>query len=145
MLCQADDNGREYVVRYGSHKTDSNQRNYGATELECAAVVHFVQHWRPFLHGCKFTTHHGSQCVKVDHDVQGLEHTSGSVVPGASNFDFEVVYRKGKLLAEVDALSRAIPESPPTQTTALADYADSAPCDQSPSGSPLANLLSLSC
>lgn len=55
ILSQKDDQGREYVVAYGSKKLTPTEMNYSASEGECFAVITGIRLWRPYLIGRHFT------------------------------------------------------------------------------------------
>ena len=60
------EDGEEHPIAFGSRLLHGAERNYSATEGECLAVVHFVEHWRAYLHGAQFE-------IEVDH----YAHSSG--------------------------------------------------------------------
>lgn len=90
--------------------------NYSATEGECFAVVSFVEHFRPYLHGVPFT-------LEVDHwALRWLMTTTqknGRLARWAlklQEYDFKIRHRKGSENGNADALSRppiACAEEPP--------------------------------
>ena len=45
VLSQVDLNGEEHPIAFGSRILHGAERNYSATEGECLAVVHFIEHW----------------------------------------------------------------------------------------------------
>ena len=54
ILSQQDDQKKEHVIEYTSKATNETQVNYGATKLECLAVVWAVDHFRHYLLGKRF-------------------------------------------------------------------------------------------
>jgi len=60
------------VVACGSHSLSGAEKNWPATEKECFAVVHFMNHWQHFLLGAKF---------KVLSDHQALSWMFGQAEP----------------------------------------------------------------
>ena len=48
------DDGEEHPIDFGSRLLRGTELNYPATEGECLALVHFVEHWRAYLQGSKF-------------------------------------------------------------------------------------------
>ena len=132
ILSQKDDEGREYVVRYGSRRTQGAERNYSATDLEAAAIVWFVTQNHVFLAGAPFT-------IKTDHQALSFlmtsRHLTGRLARWAirlQEYDFTIEYKKGKLNLEADALSRSIGQDeeddadgpPPSTEAAVADLRD---------------------
>ena len=59
VLTQASDQGYEHPVAIASRALRGAELRY-TTEGECFALVHFVEHFRPYLHGVQFT-------VQMDH------------------------------------------------------------------------------
>ena len=55
VLAQRDDSGAEYVIAYASRTTNSAERNYASTELECLAIMWATQLFRPYIWGTEFT------------------------------------------------------------------------------------------
>ena len=122
VLGQVDAQGEEHPVAYGSRMLRGAETRYSAVEGECLAVVHFVEHYRPYLHGTSFT-------VEMDHwALQWLmtgEHRNARLERWAMklmNYDFKVRHRRGAQNANADALSRPpfAPESAGPSMIALA-------------------------
>jgi len=55
ILFQQDDQGRERVICYASSGTRGAEQNYGATKLECLAVIWAIDKFRWYLLGAEFT------------------------------------------------------------------------------------------
>lgn len=99
-------NNREHVIAYGSRALRGAEVNYAPTEGECAAVVHFVKHFRHYLHGRRFkiqTDHLALKWLMTTSDVTGQLARWALKLQG---YDFEILYRPGKQNANADALSR---------------------------------------
>ena len=62
VLSQVDEDGKEYVVSYGSRALSKEEKNYTVSERECLAVIFGVTSFRCYLHGRHFIvyTDHGS-------------------------------------------------------------------------------------
>ena len=80
--------------------------NYAVVEGECFAVVHFTEHFRPYLHGNQFT-------VVVDHWALKWLMTTTHKNPKLARwslklqeYPFTIQHRKGALNANADAMSR---------------------------------------
>jgi hypothetical protein len=93
VLCQNDDNGNEYVIHYGSKLLKPAERKYSIVELECLALVFFINFFRIYLAFRKF---------KVFTDNEAVSWLKNLTNPGArlsrwsillSQYDFEVVHR----------------------------------------------------
>ena len=99
---------KDWVVSYGSRLLKGAELNYGITQKECLAIVWGIKHYHTYLYGTKFI-------VVTDHiALSWLNHTptqNGRLARWAmylQEYTFDVVYRKGKLHANVDALSRPV-------------------------------------
>lgn len=106
VLSQIDDNGAERVIAYASKALSKPERRYCVTRKELLAVVSFVQHFRPYLLGRRFTlrTDHGSLTW-----LSQFEEPEGQLarwLERLQEFDFEICHRPGKKHQNADALSR---------------------------------------
>ena len=105
VLSQVGWDQEEHPIAYGSRLLHDAERNYAATEGECLAVVHFVEHWRPYLHGTHFI-------VEVDHSALRWLMTTMHVGKLArwqlklSEYTFEIRHRPGNQHGNADAMSR---------------------------------------
>ena len=106
MLTQIGADGEEHPVAFASRALRGPELRYAPTEGECFAVVHFIEHFRPYLHGTHFT-------VEMDHWalkwLMSCEHRNGRLARWAlkmQEYDFDVIHRKGALNANADAMSR---------------------------------------
>lgn len=108
ILTQKDELGHEHPIIYSSRSVHGAERNYGISKLELLAVVWAVKLYRPYLHGSPFTV-----TVISDHSaLNGLLKTkqpSGILarwIEILSEYDFEIVYRPGRVNESADFLSR---------------------------------------
>lgn len=106
ILTQKDDD-KELVVAFASRSLTDIERKYTVTEKECLAVLFGVEKFRPFVDGIHFT-------VMTDHSsllwLSNLKNPTGRLARWAmrlSQYDMEIVHRKGALNVIPDALSRA--------------------------------------
>jgi transposase InsO family protein len=108
VLSQKQDDGNVKPVAFWSHKLNSAQRNYSATERELMALVEATKHWRAYLHGSPHPI-----LLKSDH--KPLVYLNGKAELGMRlsrwmeelcDLTFEIGYVKGKDNAAADALSR---------------------------------------
>jgi hypothetical protein len=98
VLSQRQDDGSERPIAFWSHKLNSAEFNYSATEKELLAIVLACEHWAGYLEG--------SQCpilVRTDH--QPLTWLNSRPVVTArlarwvvrlTGYDFKIDYVKGK-------------------------------------------------
>jgi hypothetical protein len=106
ILSQLDENGKEHPVIYASRGLKNSEQNYGATKLECLALIWSLQMFRPYLLGKKFT-------VISDHSplrwlVQSPKITGivARWIQYLAEYDFEIQYRSGRKQEAADFLSR---------------------------------------
>jgi hypothetical protein len=110
VLAQKDDN-QEHVIAYASRTLNSAEKNYAITELECLAIIWAIKYFRHYLYGSKFS-------IITDHAA--LKWLLNSVTENAnrrlerwkivlSEYDFEIIYRKGKNHSNADAFLRLNP------------------------------------
>jgi transposase InsO family protein/predicted aspartyl protease len=105
VLCQIV-NGQERVLGYASKALNKHERNYCVTRRELLAVVKFVRHFRPYLHGQPFTvrTDHSSlQWLRSKKDAEGQLARWIEIL---DTFQFNIVHRPGKAHGNADGLSR---------------------------------------
>ena len=104
---QDDDKPNEWAtVGYYSKTLSKEQRNYSASERECYAVVWGVLTLRPYLEGGHFI-------VRTDHQALRWMMTVSDAAARLMRwrlrlmeFDYEVIYRPGRVHQVPDALSR---------------------------------------
>ena len=108
VLSQKQNDDSVRPVAYWSHKLNSAERNYSATERELMAIVKAAEHWRVYLHG-------SPHAVLLRSDHKPLVYLNGKAELGMRmsrwmeqlcDLTFEIGYVKGKDNAVADALSR---------------------------------------
>ena len=99
---------RERVIVYASRALNKAERNYciTITEKELLAVRYYVEYFRQYLLGRRFT-------VRAEHQalvwLYRLKEPSGKVakwIEILSHYDFAIKYRPGRKQGHCDALSR---------------------------------------
>lgn len=97
-------------IAYASRTLNKSEINYSTTEKELLAIVWSVKHFRPYLYGRKF---------KIYTDHKPLVWLFNVKDPGSrlvrwrlvlEEYDYEIIYKQGKLNYIADALSRINPE-----------------------------------
>ena len=106
VLSQVQEDGQERVVAYASRVLSKPERRYCVTRKELLAVVAFVQHFRSYLLGSRFTlrTDHGSLTW-----LWNFKEPQGQLarwLEKLQEFDFTILHRPGKRHGNADALSR---------------------------------------
>ena len=97
-----------HVICYESRKLKEHEKNYAMHDLELAAIVHALKMWKHYLIGRKFelrTDHHG---LKYLFDQPNLNARQARWLELISEFDFDIIYVKGKENHVADALSRRV-------------------------------------
>lgn len=98
--------GSDKPISYASRTLNESELNYSTIEKELLAIVWATKYFRPYLFGRKF---------KIYTDHRPLQWVMSLKEPNArltrwrlklSEYDFEVIYKKGKLNTNADALSR---------------------------------------
>ena len=114
VLKQLDEAGRERVIGYASRILCGAEQRYSVTEREILALKYATQIFRPYLHGSHFkviTDHRSLLAVKTM--TPGSERLKRFVLD-LEGFEFDVVYKPGKLNTDADAMSRYLdPEAEP--------------------------------
>ena len=104
-LSQIGKDKKEYPVAYTSKSLRPGEVNYGATELECAAIVQAVEYFYKYFGTSKFilVTDHIALRQLQTADSKGK---IGQWILKLQLYDFEVIYKPGRIHSNVDALSR---------------------------------------
>lgn len=102
-------NGIEKPVAYTSRKLSDRESNFSTSERELLSVIHAVEQFRPYIEGTHFkviTDHSALQWLHKTKDPHGR---LARWAMRLQQFDYEVIFRKGKDNIVPDALSRAVP------------------------------------
>jgi hypothetical protein len=82
------------------------ERNYSATELESLAIIWAVEQFRPYLYGRKFTIESDHNPLVYIKDSKNKTSKAGRWSEILTEYNYEIVYKPGKLNVKADALSR---------------------------------------
>jgi hypothetical protein len=98
--------GKDLPIAYAGRNLNKAERNYSTSEKELLAIVWGIKHFRPYLYGRKF---------KIASDHKPLMWIMNIKDPGSrllrlriklEEYEYELVYKKGALNTNADALSR---------------------------------------
>jgi len=92
-----------YCVHFPANKA---KQNYSTIEKELLAIIHSVQFFRPYIYGRKFTLVTDHQPLKWLHSVKDLTSRLARWRLKLAEYEYEVVYKAGKINVNADALSR---------------------------------------
>ena len=99
--------GTVRVIAYASRSLTKSERNYDTYHRELLSSVTFIQQFRCYLVGRKFllrTDHMALKALLTSSDPRGKKARWIEVL---SDYDFEIVHRKGKAHQNADSLSRS--------------------------------------
>lgn len=99
-------NGTNRVVAYFSRRTTIPESKYHSYELESLAIYNALKHFRVYLLGIKFKIITDCNAIKSTVNKKDLTPRVARLWTYLQDFDFVVVYKKGKYVAHVDFLSR---------------------------------------
>ena len=125
-VLQQKQDGRERVIAYASRALNKAERNYCITEKELLAVVFFVQYFRQYLLGRKFTVRTDNQALVW---LFRLKDPNGKIarwIEILAAYDFNIEYRAGSQQGHCDALSRC--PTPRDCTCANVDMSEPLKC-----------------
>ena len=105
VLTQGEGDERR-VISYASRTLKDAETRYTATEIECLAMKWSVQHFRPYIHGTRFT-------LETDHValtwLRTVQHSNARLIRTAlalQDLDMHIVHKAGLTMHDADALSR---------------------------------------
>ena len=105
MLKQEID-GQRHVIEYASRSLRDCEKRYSVTELELPAIVFACQHFRHYLLGIQFTILSDHHALCWIFRLKSPNNRLARWVIGLGDFNFRVIYRKGKENCNADFLSR---------------------------------------
>lgn len=106
ILLQKDNNNVNKVVAYFSKRTSSIESRYSSYDLETLAIYNSLKQFRVYLLGIKFKIITDCNAIKSTANKKDLSPRVARWWTYLQDFDFEIVYRKGKYISHVDFLSR---------------------------------------
>ena len=106
VLAQKGEDQLMHVIAYGSRTTQGAEKNYGATELECLAVVWATEHFRHYLIGRKFRLITDHSALTSLLKMKEAEGKYARWIMRLQEYQFDITYRPGWMNQNADALSR---------------------------------------
>jgi len=91
---------------YLSTKMTAAEKNYAVREQELLAVMHALRHWRHLLLGKKFTVHSDHNSLRYLMTQPTMKGRHARWQEELSEYEFDILYVKGKENVVADALSR---------------------------------------
>ena len=99
-------NGEEIPLAFGSKALGKAEKNYCVTDKELLAVRYFVEYYRCYLLGRKFTVRTDHRALKWLLSMKEPKDRVARWIEALSEFTFAVEYRSGEKHGNADALSR---------------------------------------
>lgn len=98
--------GKDLPIAYASRTLNPAEQNFSTIERELCSIVNFTKLFRPYIFGRRFT-------IVTDHKplqwLFNLKEPNSRLVRWRlklEEYDYEIVYKRGKLNTNADALSR---------------------------------------
>lgn len=114
-------NGQLHVVAYYSQSTKLHEEKYHSYELETLAVVNAVKNFRNYLLGIRFTIVTDCNALKATKEKKDLLSRVARWWIYLQDFEFNIIYRKGKTMQHADYLSRNPPQKTCYQLNSLSE------------------------
>ena len=105
VLSQVQD-GRERVIAYTSRTLNRAERNYCVTDKELLSVKNFVQHFKHYLLGRKFTVRNDHHAWRWIFSLREPKSRTACWIEVLSAFHFDIEYREGHRHGNADGMSR---------------------------------------
>jgi len=105
VLSQRQD-GVEKIIPYFSRVLNRAERNYCVTRRELLSIVESIKAFHHYLYGRKFLVRTDHASLKWLLSFKDVEGQLARWMEKLQLYDFEIIYRKGRLHANADGLSR---------------------------------------
>lgn len=109
VLSQMGEDGKEHPIVYLSRTLTPAEKNYGATELECLAIVWTVRRLHTYLDGSTFTivTDHSALQWILDYNGSNKRMIRWTMDLQPYRDNMQIRYRPGRVNHNADPLSRS--------------------------------------
>ena len=101
-------NGEEKVIAYGSKMLNKAERNYCVTDKELLSIRYFVEYFRQYLLGRKFTVRTDHKALTFLFSFKEPRGRLARYLEILSAYDFTVSYRKSGGHCNADGMSRCV-------------------------------------
>jgi hypothetical protein len=106
ILSQLDDFGNEYVVAYASRVLRPEEKKYSISEKECLGIIYGLEHFNYYLMCKSFDLVTDHKVLIFLNEKESRNARISRWYDKISEYDINIVYKKGSELQNVDALSR---------------------------------------
>lgn len=100
--------GEEKVISYGSKMLNKAERNYCVTDKELLAVRYFIEYYRQYLLGRKFTVRTDHKALSFLFSFKEPRGRLARYLEILSAYDFVIEYRRAGGHANADGMSRCV-------------------------------------
>lgn len=100
--------GEERVISYGSKILNKAERNYCVTDKELLALRYFIEYYRQYLLGRRFTVRTDHQALSYLFSFKEPRGRLARYLEILAAYDFSVEYRKGSGHSNADGMSRCV-------------------------------------
>ena len=100
--------GEEKVIAYGSKMLNKAERNYCVTDKELLALRYFIEYYRQYLLGRRFTVRTDHRALSFLFSFKEPRGRLARYLEILSAYDFAVSYRKGTGHCNADGMSRCV-------------------------------------
>jgi hypothetical protein len=108
VLLQKKEDGKKHPIAYYLKTLSAAEWDYNVYDLELLAIVHPLDHWRPYLAGSphKIIIYSDHQNLLYWKEPHKISHRVAREVLMLSEYNFEICHIKGIANRRADALSR---------------------------------------
>ena len=100
--------GEEKVIAYRSKMLNKVERNYCLTDKELLSLRYFIEYYRQYLLGRRFTVRTDHRALSFLFSFNEPRGRLARYLEILSAYDFTVVYRKGTGHGNADGMSRCV-------------------------------------